>query len=39
MSCYENLVMKTQMNYSSYYSTYAAGGTAVVLIKQKQRPY
>ena len=30
MSCYENLVMKTQMNYSRHYSTYASGGTAVV---------
>jgi hypothetical protein len=39
MSCYENLVMKTQMNYSRYYSTYAAGGTAVVLSKQKPLPY
>ena len=29
MSCYENLVMKTQMNYSRNYSTYASGGTAV----------
>ena len=35
MSCYENLVMKTQMNYSRHYSTYASGGTAVVLSKQK----
>ena len=26
MSCYENLVMKTQMNYSRHYSTYASGG-------------
>ena len=39
MSCYENLVMKTQMNYSRYYSTYASGGTAVVLSKQKPLPY
>ena len=30
MSCYENLVMKTQMNYSRHYSTYASGGTAAV---------
>ena len=36
MSCYENLVMKTQMNYSGHYSTYASGGTAVVLSKQKR---
>ncbi|RGT77101.1 NAD-dependent protein deacetylase, partial [Agathobacter rectalis] len=34
MSCYENLVMKTQMNYSRHYSIYASGGTAVVLSKQ-----
>ena len=39
MSCYENLVMKTQMNYSRRYSTYASGGTAVVLSKQKPLPY
>ena len=39
MSCYENLVMKTQMNYSGHYSTYASGGTAVVLSKQKPLPY
>ena len=39
MSCYENLVMKTQMNYSRHYSTYASGGTAVVLSKQKPLPY
>ena len=39
MSCYENLVMKTQMNYSRHYSTYASGGTVVVLSKQKPLPY
>ena len=39
MSCYENLVMKTQMNYSRNYSTYASGGTAVVLSKQKPLSY
>ena len=39
MSCYENLVMKTQMNYSRHYGTYASGGTAVVLSKQKPLPY
>ena len=39
MSCYENLIMKTQMNYSRHYSTYASGGTAVVLSKQKPLPY
>ena len=39
MSCYENLVMKTQMNYSRHYSTYASGGTAVVLSKQKPLSY
>ncbi|RHI16154.1 NAD-dependent protein deacetylase, partial [Agathobacter rectalis] len=38
MSCYENLVMKTQMNYSRHYSIYASGGTAVVLSKQKPLP-
>lgn len=26
---YENLVMQTQLNYSSYYSIYAQGGTAM----------
>jgi hypothetical protein len=31
--------MKTQMNYSRHYSTYASGGTAVVLSKQKPLPY
>ena len=39
MSCYENLIMKTQMNYSRHYSTYASGGTAVVLSKQKPLSY
>ena len=39
MSCYENLVMKTQMNYSRHYSTYASGGTAAVLSKQKPLSY
>ena len=39
MNCYENLVMKTQMNYSRHYSTYASGGTAIVLSKQKPLPY
>ena len=39
MNCYENLVMKTQMNYSRHYSTYASGGTAVVLSKQKPLSY
>ena len=39
MSCYENLVMKTQMNYSRHYSTYASGGTAVVLSKQNPLSY
>ena len=39
MSCYENLVMKTQMNYSRHYGTYASGGTAVVLSKQKPLSY
>ena len=29
MSCYENLVMKTQMNYSRHYSTYASGGNVI----------
>ena len=37
MSCYENLVMKTQMNYSRNYSTYASGGTAVVLLSPFHR--
>ena len=31
--------MKTQMNYSRHYSTYASCGTAVVLSKQKPLPY
>ena len=31
MSFYENLVMETQMNYSIYYSLYAAGKTPYAL--------
>ncbi|WP_283584222.1 SIR2 family NAD-dependent protein deacylase [Limosilactobacillus difficilis] len=36
---YENLVMQTQLNYSSYYSIYAQGGTAVKLTEEKPLPY
>lgn len=36
---YEDLVMQTQMNYSSYYPIYAQGGTAVPLSKKKPLPY
>lgn len=39
MSIYENLVMQTQMNYSRYYSIYAAGKTAVKLSERKPLPY
>lgn len=40
MSCYENLVMQTQMkNYSRNYGLYAAGGTAVKLSKRPPLPY
>lgn len=39
MSCYENLVMKTQMNYSRNYGLYQRGGTAVVLSEKKPIPY
>ncbi len=31
MTFYENLVTETQFNYSNYYSTYRAGGTALKL--------
>lgn len=30
MSFYENLVMRSQMNYSRNYGTYAMGGTPLV---------
>ncbi|MDO5294519.1 MAG: NAD-dependent protein deacetylase [bacterium] len=39
MSFYEDLVMQTQMNYSRYYSLYAAGKTAVKLSNRPARPY
>ncbi len=39
MSCYEDLVMKTQMNYSRYYNLYASGMTAVPLSVKKPLPY
>ncbi|MCD8014177.1 MAG: NAD-dependent protein deacetylase [Lachnospiraceae bacterium] len=40
MSCYENLVMKTQtMNYSRHYGLYQRGGTAVVLTEKESLPY
>ena len=39
MSFYEDLVMKTQMNYSKYYSVYAAGRTPYPLADKKPLPY
>lgn len=36
---YEDLVMKTQMNYSNYYSVYAQGGTAEPLSDKAPLPY
>ena len=39
MSMYENLVMQTQMNYSRYYGTYAAGKTPVRLSDREALPY
>lgn len=39
MSYYENLVMQTQMNYSRYYSLYAAGKTPYALSEKPALPY
>lgn len=39
MTFYEDLVQKTQMNYSMYYRLYAQGGTAVNLSKKEPAPY
>ena len=39
MSFYEDLVMQTQMNYSRYYSLYAAGKTPYVLSEKPALPY
>ena len=39
MSCYEDLVMQTQMNYSRYYSLYAAGKTPYALSGKPALPY
>ena len=39
MSFYENLVMQTQMNYSRYYSLYAAGKTPYALSEKPSLPY
>lgn len=39
MSFYENLVMQTQMNYSRYYSLYAAGKTPYALSEKAALPY
>lgn len=39
MSCYENLVMKIQQNYSRHYGLYASGKTAVKLSRKPPRPY
>lgn len=39
MSFYENLVMQTQMNYSRYYSLYAAGKTPYALSEKPALPY
>lgn len=39
MSFYENLVTKTQMNYSRHYSLYASGKTPYKLSKRENEPY
>lgn len=39
MSYYENLVMKTQENYSRYYSMYASGKTPIKLSQKKALDY
>lgn len=39
MSFYENLVTQAQMNYSRYYSVYAAGNTPAKLSKRRSIPY
>ncbi len=39
MSFYEDLVMQTQMNYSRYYSLYAAGKTPYALSGKPALPY
>lgn len=39
MSMYENLVMRTQMNYSRYYGRYSKGETAVKLSQKEPLPY
>ena len=39
MSFYENLVMKTQMNYSRYYPLYAEGKTPYKLSEKEPLPY
>ena len=39
MSFYEELVMRTQMNYSKYYSIYAAGKTPYILTDKASLPY
>ncbi len=39
MSFYENLVMKTQMNYSRNYGLYQRGGTAAALSQKNPLPY
>ena len=39
MSLYENLVLQTQMNYSKYYSLYAAGKTPYVLSEKPPLSY
>ena len=39
MSFYEKLVMQTQMNYSRYYSLYAAGKTPYALSEKPALPY
>ena len=39
MSFYEDLVTRTQMNYSRYYSVYAAGRTPYELTDRPPLPY
>ena len=39
MTCYENLVMKTQENYRTYHHVYASGGTPYELSDRAPLPY
>lgn len=39
MTFYEDIVMKTQMNFSKYYGLYASGKTPYILTEKKPLPY